>query len=255
MQTEGLFSVELRDHICDYILQLVGSDRRVTSGAIVGSLAQAQGDRWSDLDLTFAVQDETDKVAVLDDLAFRLQTEFRAVTLFDLPSGQTLFRVFLLPGCLQVDVSVSPSSHFGAIGPNFQLLFGEAAHLSTVQPPAPRYLFGYAVHHLVRARFCIERRRLWQAEYWISAARDAALTIACVEKGLPFSFGRGFDSLPLELQDQARASLVASLSRTQLILSLTAVADMLAKQTSPDIEDLTTINLHLKTITSSLGEK
>jgi hypothetical protein len=45
-------------------------------------------------------------------------------------------------------------------------------------------MFGYAVHHLVRARFCIERERLWQAQYWLSGARDLMLSRACLRLGL-----------------------------------------------------------------------
>ncbi len=58
---------------------------------------------------------------------------------------------------------------------------------------------GLAVHHLVRARICIERGRLWQAEYWISEARNQALSLACLHRGLPTSYGRGFDDLPAEI--------------------------------------------------------
>ncbi|MBA2364001.1 MAG: aminoglycoside 6-adenylyltransferase, partial [Chloroflexia bacterium] len=52
-----MFSVESRNRIRDRVLQLAASDTRVVAGAIVGSLAHDAGDRWSDLDLTFAVAD------------------------------------------------------------------------------------------------------------------------------------------------------------------------------------------------------
>jgi hypothetical protein len=54
------------------------------------------------------------------------------------------------------------------------LLFGEAVEKPHAPPPDPRELFDYAVHHALRARFCIERARYWQAEYWISGVRDHA---------------------------------------------------------------------------------
>jgi hypothetical protein len=50
-------------------------------------------------------------------------------------------------------------------------------------------LFGYAVHHLLRARFCIERGRLLQAEYWVSSARDYALNLACLMRGISAPLG------------------------------------------------------------------
>ena len=79
-------------------------------------------------------------------------------------------------------------------------------------------LFGYAVHHAVRARFCVERGRLWQAEVWISALRDHALELACLQRGLPVSYGRGFDALPPELLDEG--ALVRSLDRDELLRAL-----------------------------------
>ena len=46
----------------------------------------------------------------------RLRDEFDALPLFDLPSGETIYRVFLLPDGLQCDLSFSPARHFGAAG-------------------------------------------------------------------------------------------------------------------------------------------
>ena len=53
--------------------------------------------------------------------------EFDAVSLFDLPFLSTLYRVFLFPGSLQVDLSFTPGREFGALGPKFRLLFGSLA--------------------------------------------------------------------------------------------------------------------------------
>jgi hypothetical protein len=45
---------------------------------------------------------------------------------WDLRSGPTVYRFFLLPGGLELDVAVTPAAEFGAHGPNFGLLFGES---------------------------------------------------------------------------------------------------------------------------------
>ena len=52
-----------------------------------------------------------------------LTAEFDAVQLIDIPSGASIYRVFLLPGCLQFDLSFTPASQFGASGPKLRLLF------------------------------------------------------------------------------------------------------------------------------------
>jgi hypothetical protein len=131
--------------------------------------------------------------------------------------------VFLLPGCLQFDLSFTPASKFGATGPKFRLLFGSSVEKSYHQPPSAQELFGYAVHHALRARFCIERGRCWQAEYWISGARDYALGLACRRRGLPAYEGRGFDDLPPEVRDVFSSALVTSLERDELLRALGCV--------------------------------
>ena len=82
-----MFSIEERDRIRDQVLQLAASDTRIVAGAVVGSLALGEGDRWSDLDLTFAVADGISIFDVLEDWTRKLVEEFDAVHLFDLPSG------------------------------------------------------------------------------------------------------------------------------------------------------------------------
>jgi hypothetical protein len=222
-----VFTVADRDRLRDRVIQLATSDSRVSAGAIVGSLATDDGDRWSDLDLTFGIVDGVPIQSVLEDWTRQLDQEFGAVRLFDLPFGASLYRVFLLPGCLQFDLSFTPAAEFAALGPKFKLLFGRANDKPHVGPPAAEELFGYAVHHLVRARFCIERGRCWQAEYWISAGRDHALALACRRRGLPAVHGRGYDDLAPEVRDRFNAALVTSLQPAELMRALTATVEQL----------------------------
>jgi hypothetical protein len=160
---------------------------------------------------------------VLEDWTRDIVEEFDAVPLFDLPSGASIYRVFLLPGCLQFDLSFTPASKFGAAGPKFKLLFGSAVDRPYTPPPPAEELFGYAVHHALRARFCIERGRYWHAEYWISSTRDYAFSLACRRRGLPANYGRGFDDLPQEVREAFLPSLVVTLERDELLRALRCV--------------------------------
>jgi hypothetical protein len=180
-----MFTTDYRNQVKDHVLHLADADKRIVAAAVVGSMAHSEGDRWSDLDLTFSVAPEWPIQEVLEDWTNDLTQKFDAAHLFDVTSGTSLYRVFLLPGCLQLDISFTPAPSFGAMGPNFKLLFGEAVSKPQAMPQPANELFGYAVHHLLRARFCIERGRYWHAEYWISAARDYALSLACRRRGLP----------------------------------------------------------------------
>ena len=244
-----MFTTNDRNRVREHVLQLAESDSRVVAGAVVGSLALSDGDRWSDLDLTFAVADDFSMLDVLADWTQNLVAKFDAAHLFDLPSGPSIYRVFLLPGCLQFDLSFTPASKFGATGPKFKLLFGEAIEKPFTPTPSAKELFGYAVHHALRARFCIERGRYWQAEYWISGVRDYALSLACHRRGLPASNGRGFDNLPPEVRDIFTCALVTSLEQDELLRALGCVIDgllhdvddvrELAAKVEPQLRELT----------------
>jgi hypothetical protein len=223
-----MFTVDDRNRTRDRVLALVADDPRIVAGAVVGSLALREGDRWSDLDLTFAVADDVPLLDVLRDWTRILVDEFHAVTLFDLPSGASIYRVFLLPGCLQFDLSFTPAAAFGAMGPEFRLLFGDAVTKPYVAPPSHEELFGYAVHHALRARFCLARGRLWQSEYWQSAVRDYGLHLACLRRNLPARNGRGFDNLPAEVLEAYKGALARSLDSQELLRALqVAVARLL----------------------------
>lgn len=231
-----MFTVEERDQARNRILEMAQADRRLVAGALIGSTATGS-DRWSDLDLTFGVADQMDVGDVLADWTARLQHEFQAVHLFDVSSQSTVYRVFLLPGNLQVDLSFTPRAEFGARRPNFTLVFGNPVKKHEISQPSPEHLFGLAVHHLVRARVCIERNRLWQAEYWISAARDYALSLACHHRGLNTSYGRGFDDLPQEVLDSFADTLVSTLDREGLLQALARTTQGLLRN-SQDVHDL-----------------
>src|SRR5262249_22093552 len=153
------------DRIRDRVLQLARDDDRVLAAAIIGSFAEGRSDRWSDLDLTFGVADGTRDV-VLEDWTATLVDELGARRLFDLPSGPSIYRVLLFPGSLQVDLSFTPAAEFGPRGGAFELVFGSAGTVGEAPraafPANAGERFGLVVHHLVRARICVERDRPWQ---------------------------------------------------------------------------------------------
>src|SRR5260370_12476537 len=159
-----MYTADERDRVRESLLAMARADNRVVSGAEVGGAAQGGGDRWSDLDLAFGLGDGARAVDVFADWTADLGERYGAVQLFDLPFASSLFRVFLFPGCLQVDLSLTPGATFGPLGPNFNLLFGSATEGQTPAPSTAAHMFGLAAHHAVRARISIERRPLLQAE-------------------------------------------------------------------------------------------
>ena len=120
------------------------------------------------------------------------------------------------PARLQVDLSFTPAAEFGARGPRFQLIFGEAVERPWTPPPPPEHIFGQGVHHAVRAHICIERGKFFQAEYWLHEVRNEALALACSRLGLEVRHGGGFDKLPASVHDAFAGSLVCSVTEAEL---------------------------------------
>ncbi len=250
-----MFSVDDRDRARAHVLALARADRRVVAAAVVGGLAAGAGDRWSDLDLTFAVDDAVPVTDVLEDWTRTVAAELDAVHLFDLPAGAAIYRVFLLPGCLQVDLSFAPTSAFGARGPRFRLLFGSAVDVPQAPPAPANELFGLAVHHAVRARFSIERGRWWQAEHWISGVRDQALLLACRRRGLEGAHGRRFDDVPAEVLQPFEDALVRSLEPDELRRALGCAISVLQGESTEAADLAARVEAQLRELADSSGSQ
>jgi hypothetical protein len=101
----------------------------------------------------------------------------------------------------------------------------------------------------LRARFCIERGRSWQAEYWISALRDHALDLACRRRDLPAVNGRGFDDLPAEVRASFQSALVTSLERDELMRALSSAIEGLLREADEVRELATKVEPQLRMLT------
>ena len=186
-----MFTIEQRDRLQAYVLQLAAVDDRVVAGALVGSLVEG-GDRFSDLDLTFAVADEFPVHTVLADWTQTLVDERGGVHLVDLTAEPTVYRVFVFAEGLQLDLSMTPAREFRPAGRAFRTLFGNTAPgeraaeppsartIFIPTPPIPEALLGWGVVYALHARACIERRRVWQAEHYIGDATTRSRWRACV---------------------------------------------------------------------------
>jgi hypothetical protein len=224
-----MFTIEERDRAREYIIAKARSDPRVVAAAEMGSLVAGTGDRWSDLDLTFGVIEKIPIGDVIEDWTRDLAGELGATHLFDLPLLSTIYRVFLLPGNLQVDLSFTPEQDFGPLGPKWSTIFGKTVTREGPPPPSRSELFGLAVHAALRARVCIERSKPWAAEYWIRELRDHTMSLVCLLMGLPAKYARGFDDLPPELSSGFETALVTALDRYSLLRALRGGIDLLLR--------------------------
>ena len=244
-----MFSIEQRERVRRDLVDMARIDERIIAGAEVGSLTQTSGDRWSDLDLTFGVTRGHEVDEVLADWTARLQRERGAVQLFDLRSLDTTYRVFLFPGSLQVDLSFTPGA-VAQTGPKFKMLFGRTVKRYVAPQLDPREILGLCVHHALRARFGVERGRLWSAHYYIDELRHETLSLACVRRGLPGRYARGFDELPGELLDNAAHALPQSLEPSELLRALRCAIGLLIEAAA----DMAALPLVIPTLDELAGD-
>jgi predicted nucleotidyltransferase len=217
-----MFATKTRDQVRHFVLEMAQTDPRVTGGALIGSLAAGAQDRWSDIDVTFGIATGYAIETVMADWTQVLESTFGVLAHFDLRAGPSLYRVFLLPDGLEIDVSVTPEGEFGARSQHFHLLFGNALPYQTPPPPETEHLIGLCWHHVFHAHSCIERGKPWQAAYWINELRHHTLTIACIRLGESAAHARGVDRLPAAVTDPFAETLVRSLDEPELRRALAA---------------------------------
>ncbi len=225
-----MFSPADRSLLRSKLLQTAALDPRISGIAVTGSAAADREDPWSDIDLAFGIAEPMNLPAVLADWTAQMYAEYRAVHHLDVPSGPWLYRVFLLPGTLQVDLAFVPASDFRALAPTFQLISGQAQTPLPLNPPDPEVLIGLAWLYALHARTSIGRNHLWQAEYMISGIRDNALALACLRHDLSTTHGRGLSQLPAAVTDPFADALVRKIDPPELARALRHAIDCLLKE-------------------------
>ncbi len=233
-----MFTPEYRAQLRSGLLEFAAGDKRLSGAAITGSAAQGREDRWSDIDLAFGIADPQNVDAVLSDFTALMYKRHAALHHHDVRAGAWIYRVFFLPGTLQVDLAFVHQASFRPAGPAFRLVFGEAHRIEAFPKPAARDVMGLAWLHALHARTSIVRGKFWQAEYMIGAVRNYGMTLACLRHDLPAAHGRGMDLLRAELTAGWRGSLVRELSSEELWRCLGVVVEALVseiREADPDL--------------------
>ncbi|MEV6162309.1 hypothetical protein AB0L71_10345 [Streptomyces sp. NPDC052052] len=223
-----MFTVEERDRVREQLIARAEADDTIVGAAFTGSHADGESDRWSDTDLVLAVRGEL--TTTLDQWTSWLYDELGAQHHWDLSAGPNIIRVFLLPDWLEIDMTFAPEAAFGPRGPQWLTIFGQTQPLEPFTAPDRDTLIGLVWHHALHARVCIERSRWWQAEHWISAMRDHAITLACLRLGYPAAYGKGAHLLPDDLTAPLETTLVRSLAEPELHRALRATINIVTDE-------------------------
>jgi hypothetical protein len=225
-----MFTPEERARLRSGLLEFAARDPRISGAAITGSAAGAREDQWSDIDLAFGVGNAAELPDVLADWTEHMYHQHLALHHLDVRSGSWIYRVFLLPSSLQVDLAFVAATEFRALAPTFRLISGVANEPQHVPPPPSGDIIGLGWLYAIHARTCIARGNLWQAEYMISGVRDHALALACLRHGLPAVHGRGLHLLPGGVAAPFEESLVRQLDTAELSRAFRVVIHELLRE-------------------------
>jgi hypothetical protein len=219
-----------RDEVRDQLLQLAEDDPMIIGAALTGSVATGAADDWSDLDLALGAGDH-DLAAVLDRWTRTMVEQYGALHHWDLPAAEWIYRVFLLPGLLEIDIGFAPADQWGPRADSWRTIFGDPADLRADHPTADaRTWVGHLWHHLIHARTATERGHGLQAAHWGAAARDLIIESACGRLGLPTAYGKGAHLLPAELRTALESTLIGTTDPDDLHRAIDALLDVAATE-------------------------
>lgn len=106
------------------------------------------------------------------------------------------------------DLNFIASEEFRVDGPSFRLPRGSPSQRLPAPPASAGHLIGMGWLHAERARSCLGRGRLWQAERMIAGVRDQALALACLRHDLATLYGAAVDLLPRDVLAAFAGSVV-----------------------------------------------
>ncbi len=226
----GIFTPEEREQLRNELVAAAQSDPNLCGAAHTGSGASGQLDRWSDIDLALCLKATASYEQVVAEWTARLYQRHDAVAHVDVMRGATLFRVFLLRNTLQVDVAFWRAEDFGAIGPHFRLIFGEAKPARAAPPGNPQESIGMAWLYALHVRSSLARGRVLQTEYMLAGMRNHVFELACVRCGVVAKQGRGLDDMPASEREAAAKCIPQSLEPSDLKRALQNTMEVLVRE-------------------------
>jgi hypothetical protein len=220
------FTPATRTQLLETLIERARRDERIVAAALVGSLAAGSGDAWSDIDLTFGVADGTRLGDVVHEWTQYMVEHQRAVSLFDIEARGTIYRVFLRDDSLQVDLSFTPGGEARKASPRFRSLFGPFHEVNAVEAEFEQ-LCGWAVHLAHAARVRIERGRVQQAYWCVTALREHLVQLECARHGLAWTYLKGADELPNDVLAGLEPCIACATEAGELDRALRACVDQL----------------------------
>jgi predicted nucleotidyltransferase len=225
----AIFTPDERDATLTRLLSMLESDDRIEAAVVDGSIGAGRADRWSDVDVAAVVSDAGACESVAEDWIRRMYRELPVAHHYRTAFGTTIVPGFLLMNGLEIDLSFTPSAEFEVWAP-VRVAFdrsGVAARAvasPTSWSPTPDWSgeAGFAWHDVLHACAAANRKKPWQAVYYLQRVRNRTLSLASERHGWDADEFTRVDKLPSPERDPLRASLVADLDRATLLRAIGA---------------------------------
>jgi predicted nucleotidyltransferase len=225
-----VFTPSERSQLRDVLLETARRDPRIVAAGLVGSAARGTEDRWSDIDLALRLAPGQPPEEVVGSWTTAMYETHKAVTHTDLRAGQALYRAFLLPTSLQVDISWWPHEDFAPRGGPLRVVFGDVAEPPAVAPRSVEPLIGLGWLYAVHARSSIARGRRLQALHMLNGMRDQVVSLLCLRADLEPDQGRGVDDLPEPVQARLVDTIAHGIEAAELARVLAELTRLLGEQ-------------------------
>lgn len=220
-----MFTPEERERTSKNVSGLLESDDRIDAVLVVGSLASATADRWSDIDLVAVTSDDTDHTAVATNWVGRIYDQLPVLHHFATAFGETHVRGFLLDSLLELDLAFTPHSQLAVWGPA-RIVFDRSGSSAAAtqgpvawEPSSPHWASeaGFFWHDVLHACAAARRWRPWQALWYLERVRNRTLALAQERRGWDADFFDHVDDLPAGELAPLEATLVAALEPNVLL--------------------------------------
>jgi predicted nucleotidyltransferase len=234
---EKLYDSEYRNHILETVTRALIDDKRIAGALLVGSGAKGFHDRYSDVDLTVLVGDETQLEEIYVDWWERLHDLLPTIDAFKEPSSH-LYGL-LLNRYMEIDIGFQGESALFERKPNWKILFDRRGVIPSLMKPREKAVDDQSTAHdkrlqdswyyIIHTISAIQRGQPLRANFFINFLRDEAILMAGLNRDLATSlrsYHKEADKLPEEVKKKIINSIPANTKPVEQLRALRTVVNL-----------------------------
>ncbi|MGB3717872.1 MAG: aminoglycoside 6-adenylyltransferase [Candidatus Promineifilaceae bacterium] len=235
--TGAHFTEEDRLTILNDLLASLGQDERLVGVLLVGSAADGFDDRYSDIDLSVVVAEDSQVSEVLSDWKTRIAVLFPVLSSFEVNYAENMFLAgFLLTNYLEMDIGFSGFKDLFAKRSRWRVVFDHSGQIEetmqsswenrVVTGPEAEYrrLLDSIWHYITHVAVSISRGHNWRALHYLETVRTRAIELVCIRRGFDPHHFRPVHHLPPEFQVELQETLPQNTEDSEILRALAKTA-------------------------------